>query len=214
MKILLGDDHMLFRAGLRGILEQLRPDAVFTEVGSYDDLIAHCQGGVRHDIILMDLHMPGWPGFDGILKVRELQPDTPVVVVSASDDVGNIRAAVTRGAAGYVPKTSSAKVMSAAIDLILSGGVYLPPKAILPPGPEHKGHLRTTMDEEPVVAGTLTPRQRDVLRCLRQGKSNKQIATELGLTEGTIKVHLTSIFRFLGVKNRTQAAMALNGAEP
>ena len=106
MKILIGDDHLLFREGLRRLLEQLHAEASFVEAGTFGEVIEHCRGD-RFDIVLMDLHMPGWPGFEGIREVHELQPATPVVVISASEALGDIRGALDQGATGYIPKSSS-----------------------------------------------------------------------------------------------------------
>lgn len=208
MKILIGDDHLLFREGLRRLLEQLHADATFVEAGTFGEVIEHCRGGERFDVVLMDLNMPNWPGFDGIREVQALQPGTPVVVVSASETLNDIRGALDHGATGYIPKSSSVKVMLGALNLVFSGGIYVPPGA-LTFGAEPNGRRRPMETAAERAAGYgLTQRQREVLDCLRAGKSNKQIAYELGLSEGTVKIHVTAIFKSLGVKNRTQAVIA------
>ncbi|HYD30218.1 MAG TPA: response regulator transcription factor [Azospirillaceae bacterium] len=208
MKILIGDDHLLFREGLRRLLDQLDPQAVFSDASTFGEMLAHCQSGAPFDLILIDLQMPGWPGFSGLSQIRNLLSSTPLVVVSASESHADMRAALEHGAAGFIPKSSSVKVMLSALHLVLSGGVYVPPAALnsfgnapaeagIPPLPDRQGGHHG-----------LTQRQWEVLTCLREGKSNKQIAAELGLSEGTVKIHVTAIFKSLGVKNRTQAVIA------
>lgn len=207
MKILIGDDHLLFREGLRRLLEQLQGEASFVEAGTFDEVLDQCRAGTTFDIILMDLHMPNWPGFDGLREIQALQPGVPVVVISASEALGDIRGALDHGATGYIPKSSSVKVMMGALNLVFSGGIYLPPGALT--ASMEAAPRRRTVDMSDRSAGYgLTQRQREVLECLRLGKSNKQIAYELGLSEGTVKIHVTAIFKSLGVKNRTQAVIA------
>lgn len=208
MKILIGDDHLLFREGLRRLLEQLHAEASFVEAGTFGEVIGHCNDGERFDVVLMDLHMPGWPGFDGLREVRDLQPGTPVVVISASESLSDIRGALDAGATGYIPKSSSVKVMMGALNLVFSGGIYVPPGAITYGGDTAPRRRATEPGADRGGTYGLTQRQREVLDCLRAGKSNKQIAYELGLSEGTVKIHVTAIFKSLGVKNRTQAVIA------
>ena len=214
MKILIGDVHELFRAGLRLLLEPLQEGMSFGEAGTFDGLVDRCRGGERHDLILMDLRLPGWPGFEGLRAVRALQPDTPLVVVSASEAVGDMRQVLEQGARGFIPKSSSSAVLRGALDLVLSGGVYVPPMAFRaspePPErhqePEDEHHQEP--EDEPRGSRGLSPRQREVLAGLCVGKSNKQISYELGLSEGTVKIHVTAVFKSFGVRNRTQAVIA------
>ncbi|MCM8737231.1 response regulator transcription factor [Azospirillum sp. A1-3] len=210
MKILIGDDHVLFREGLRRLLEQLRDNATFAEASNFDELLDMAASkDEAYDLVLTDLRMPGWPGFSGIGMLRERQPNAKVVVVSASEAQADVREALENGAAGYIPKSSSVKIMLSALDLIFSGGVYVP-ATVLREGiePDHRGAGGVIPPTDPQLEQLLTQRQREVLDRLREGKSNKQIAHELGLSEGTVKIHMTAIFKSLGVRNRTQAAMA------
>ncbi|WP_372394358.1 response regulator transcription factor [Azospirillum sp. HJ39] len=210
MKILIGDDHVLFREGLRRLLEQLRENATFAEASNFDELLD--MAAVKdeaYDLVLTDLRMPGWPGFSGIGMLRDRQPNAKVVVISASEAQTDVREALENGAAGYIPKSSSVKIMLSALDLIFSGGVYVP-ATVLREGIEgdQRGGGSVMPPSDPQLEQLLTQRQREVLDRLREGKSNKQIAHELGLSEGTVKIHMTAIFKSLGVRNRTQAAMA------
>ncbi|SMH47375.1 response regulator [Azospirillum agricola] len=206
MKILIGDDHVLFREGLRRLLEQLKEGATFGEASNFDELLALAGAGEAYDLVLTDLRMPGWPGFSGIEALREKQPGAKVVVVSASEAHSDVREALENGASGYIPKSSSVKIMLSALDLIFSGGVYVP-ATVLREGAEPEARV-VVPPADPQLEQLLTQRQREVLDRLREGKSNKQIAHELGLSEGTVKIHMTAIFKSLGVRNRTQAAMA------
>jgi DNA-binding NarL/FixJ family response regulator len=207
MKILIGDDHLLFREGLRRLLEQLHGEASFVEAGTFNELLDRCRADHVFDVVLMDLHMPNWPGFSGLRELQALQPGVPVVVISASEALGDIRGALDHGATGYIPKSSSVKVMMGALNLVFSGGIYVPPGALS--ASMDAAPRRRSLEVGDRSAGYgLTQRQREVLECLRLGKSNKQIAYELGLSEGTVKIHVTAIFKSLGVKNRTQAVIA------
>lgn len=212
MKILIGDDHLLFREGLCRLLTQLDDQASFVEAGTFDDVLSLARDGQDFDLVLLDLQMPGFPGFSGVQEICEAQAGTPVVIVSASEAQADVRAALDAGASGYIPKSSSVKIMLSALNLIFSGGIYVPPAAILGDGPGVGGGSAAAGGGGAAAgapgAPTLTQRQRDVLRCLREGKSNKQIAYELGLSEGTVKIHVTAVMRSLGVRNRTQAVIA------
>jgi DNA-binding NarL/FixJ family response regulator len=211
MRILIGDDHLLFREGLRRLLEQLSADAEFVDASTFDEVLSAAEASSTDiDLALIDLQMPGWPGFRGIATLRGLLPKTPIVVVSASESVSDMKAAFEHGSSGYIPKSSSVKVMLGALNLVFSGGVYVPPAALMTPdgapGSDVPGILHPSGGR--YGAASLTHRQWEVLNCLREGKSNKQIAYELGLSEGTVKIHVTAIFKSLGVKNRTQAVIA------
>lgn len=212
MNILIGDDHLLFREGLGRLLMQLSADAVFTECGTYDEVLQYCQSDQDFDLILLDLQMPGWPGYAGIQQICEMQAGTPVVIVSASESQNDVRSALDAGASGYIPKSSSVKIMLSALNLVFSGGIYVPPAALQSDSHAVSANAGNQAGAAPSGGGggmpSLTQRQRDVLRCLREGKSNKQIAYELGLSEGTVKIHVTAVMRSLGVRNRTQAVIA------
>jgi len=221
MNVLIADDHLLFRDGLRRLLAQFDSDMTFFEASTYDEVRAMCDGSQAYDLILLDLGMPGWTGFSALGDIHANLPKALLVVVSGSERRSDLLAALENGAAGFIPKSSSAKVLLGALQLVLAGGIYLPEQAIrggerldAGHGHSHNGHAHPdSLADEPAsgfINGNgdqLTPRQRDVLTRLRDGKSNKQIAHELGLTEGTVKVHVTAILRHLGVRNRTQAAL-------
>ncbi len=209
MKLLLADDHALFRQALRHILNELGPDTAIVEAESLSKALALAQEHPDLDLALLDLKMPDVRGIDSVHVFRQRFPALPIVVLSASEDCDDIEAVLDAGALGFVPKSSPAAVLLGALRLVLEGGVYLPPqllsrvapapRAAQPTSPAFGGHSR--------VDG-LTERQIEVLRLLEQGKSNKEIARDLALSEGTIKIHLAAVFRALNVRNRTEAVLA------
>lgn len=204
MRILLADDHPLFREGLKPVLEKLDKGVELVEAMDYPsafDLmhrVGHINGGV--DLALLDLYMPGMDGLEGVLRFRAAFPDTPVVVLSASEQTENIHKLLSAGALGYLTKAASSETIISALRLVMSGGVYVPPQLLDPQGnaPNLPDPLRHT---------ALTTRQIEVLRELAKGLTNKQIAKALDVTEGTVKIHMASVFRILKVQNRTEAVL-------
>ena len=204
MRILLADDHDLFRAGLGMVLQGLGDVVEVTQADSLSAAIDCVDQMPELDLALLDLNMPAMNGMTGLRQFRQQFPLIPVVIISGSDSPADAQQALDAGASGYIHKSSPPQVVLSALQLVLAGGVYVPPQALrrddeapaaLPP--MHKGKL-----------GGLTARQIDVLRLLAAGKPNKLIARELGLSEGTVKIHLSTIFRVLDVNNRTEAVLA------
>lgn len=203
MKVLLADDHALFREGVRLVLESLVDGPLeVVEASDYIQALATIRADGSIDIGLVDLNMPGMDGFSGIEALKRASPDLHLVVVSASEQPSDIRRALDAGAHGYITKASSSAAMLEAIRLVLTGETFISPGLEVPSGSgsANGGDVDT-------LRQALTPRQRDVLAMLRQGKSNKEIARDLDLAEITVKLHVTAILRALGVENRTQAAI-------
>lgn len=194
MKVLIADDHPLVRDALARALLELDPALQALQTGSLDGLIELARGGGA-DLALVDLNMPGMNGVEGLLKVRAAAPTLPLVVASGQDDAPTIRAVLATGAAGFIPKSERAEVLIGALRLVLAGGTYVPPRMLDAPPPAG------------ATAGDLTPRQLDVLKLLMRGEPNKLIARELGLTEGTVKIHIAAILRALEARNRTEAVV-------
>lgn len=205
MNILLVDDHALFREGLKFLLGSLDAGLVLHEAGNCAQAIERTAAR-RYDLILLDLNMPGLNRLDALEALRDAAPDAPVVVLSGEGDPAVVRAAIERGAMGFIPKSATPEVLIQALRLVLAHGVYLPVEvldaayATSTSPPEVHGHVASVKP----VAG-LTPRQMEVLRCVIQGKPNKVIARELGVAESTVKVHLSSVLRAFGARNRTEA---------
>lgn len=200
MRILLADDHDLFRAGLAMVLQGLPEAFELIQAASLAAAIECTETTDGVDLALLDLHMPAMNGMAGLRDFRKRFPAVPVVIVSASDACADVQEALDAGASGYIHKSSPPQVMLSALELVLAGGVYVPPQAL---GPT----LARALPDLPKPGG-LTARQLDVLRLLAAGKPNKLIARELGLSEGTVKIHLSTIFRVLDVNNRTEAVLA------
>jgi len=201
-RIVIADDHPLFRGALRQALCDIYPDISIEEAGSLDDVVAILDGGEEPDLILLDLKMPGVQGFSGLMYLRAQYPGVPVVVVSANEDSPVIRRSLDFGASGFVPKSTSADQIRVALAAVLAGEPWVPPEVDLTEAED---------DEDSEIAArlaTLTPQQVRVLMMLSQGLLNKQIAFELGVSEATIKAHVSAILQKMGVDSRTQAVIA------
>lgn len=200
MKILVIDDHALFREGLSHVLDALDDEVNILHAPDYERALLHAAENPDLDLVLLDLNMPGKDGFTALDSFARDYPALPVVILSASNQRHDIQRALDQGAMGYIPKETTSAVMLSALQLILAGGVYIPPNLAQRDVSPDKDNFNSPLN--------LTPRQMDVLGLLVQGFSNKDIATQLGLSEATVKMHVTSILKGLGVSNRTQAAMA------
>ncbi|CAH2602625.1 Glycerol metabolism activator [Rhodovastum atsumiense] len=197
-RVLIADDHPLFREAIRNVIACLLEG----EGGGFTCLEATDAEGLARateaagddlDLILLDLFMPGADGMAHLVALRRRVPQTPVVVISAREDGATVRQAITCGAAGFIPKSAPKEQIATALRVVFAGGIYLPPG------------LAT---DEPAVepsGSELTPRQIAVLELIVQGKSNKQIAHELAISEMTVKAHVTAVLRKLGVFSRAQA---------
>ena len=197
--ILIADDHPLFREALRGAVQRILPGATLCEADSVDALYGLVEAHADADLLLMDLNMPGAHGFSALVHLRALHPQLPVVVVSAREEPSVMRRALDHGALGFIPKSADSDTIGEAIGLVLEGERWAPAAAA------------PAMDrDEQAVAQRLrelTPQQFRVLQMLGEGRLNKQIAWDLGVSEATIKAHVTAVLRKLGVGNRTQAVL-------
>lgn len=200
---LIVDDHPLFRDGLIGILKNLFQDATTIEATTIDSALAAINENDDIELALLDLTMPGVSGFDGFLNIRALAPQLPIAIVSGLEDNRIIQEALSHGAAGFIPKTSSPEELQYAIQNILDGNIHTP-DCYEPPAIDHE-HTNFT-----AKLMTLTPQQMRVLRMLRQGLLNKQIAYDLNIGETTVKAHVSEILRKLEVYSRTQAVIEVN----
>ncbi|HEX5999083.1 MAG TPA: response regulator transcription factor [Hyphomicrobiaceae bacterium] len=203
-RFIIVDDHPLFRGALSQALGDAFAFAEVLESGSLDELTDQLATTVDVDLILLDLAMPGVHGVSGLLYLRAQHPEIPVAVVSASDDPGTIRQCLDCGASGFIPKSQPVECIRDAIRKILSGEVWLPADIDLSSvaGGE-TAELVSRMS-------TLTPQQVRVLMMLGEGLLNKQIAFKLGVSEATIKAHVSAILQKLGVDSRTQAVIAIS----
>ncbi|MBC8749877.1 DNA-binding NarL/FixJ family response regulator [Paraburkholderia sp. WC7.3g] len=239
MKFLVADDHELIRQGVKGMLRGFDPDAQFDEADSWETLASAARPDANHDLAIVDLHMPGMSGAMSLETLLKANPALPVVVLSAEESPDEMRAVLAAGALGFVPKRQPASVMLKAIELVLSGGAYVPIEALsllgsretqaagcagadangpavvpVPSAAPQSEPLRQAPSLQPHqqhLLENLSPRQQDIMRLVHRGWTNKMIARELGVAEGTVKVHLSVIFRALGVHNRSTAIAVING---
>jgi DNA-binding NarL/FixJ family response regulator len=201
-RILIADDHPLFRGALREAVSGFLQGTHISEAGSFDEAVDLLERGGDIDLVLLDLRMPGTRGFSGLMYLRAQHPGVPIAVVSANDDPSAIRRCMEFGASGFIPKTLGVDAMRGAISQILNGGVWTPPDVDLGGGSDKEtAALLTRM-------ATLTPQQVRVLMMLSEGLLNKQIAYQLGVSEATVKAHVSAILQKLGVESRTQAVIA------
>lgn len=200
--IVIADDHPLFRGALRQAIGSLLPRSRVLEATGLDALKGTLAAEKEVDLILLDLTMPGVQGFSGLISLRAEHPDIPVVIVSATEEPTVIRRAIEFGASGFIPKSMNVDSIGSAIEAVLAGDAWTPPDV----------DLTATEDKETADLvrrlGTLTPQQVRVLMMLSEGLLNKQIAYELGVSEATVKAHVSAILDKLGVDSRTQAVIA------
>jgi DNA-binding NarL/FixJ family response regulator len=202
LEIIVADDHPLFREALRHALGRAVPDATVVEADTVAALLDEAERHPEADLLLLDLNMPGANGFSALVQMRAHHPSLPVVIISANEDPGVIRRSIAHGAAGFVPKSSTVEEMVEALRAVLDGDVWIPASV--------DAESPTLEGPEADVASrlaSLTPQQFRVLTMLSAGLLNKQIAYELGVSEATIKAHMTAIMQKLGATNRTQAVV-------
>ena len=205
--LLIADDHPLFRGALREAVTGVFGQADVAEAGTFEEVSELLERGGDIDLILLDLSMPGVRGFSGLMYLRAQYPGLPIVVVSANDDPAVIRRCMEFGASGFIPKTLGIEALRAAIARVLQGEVWTPPDVDLTrPADAETAALVARLS-------TLTPQQVRVLMMLSGGLLNKQIAYELGVSEATVKAHVSAILQKLGVESRTQAVIAAGRIE-
>ncbi|MCE9684783.1 response regulator transcription factor [Shewanella sp. AS16] len=207
LTIIIADDHPLFRNALRQALGMAFSDTLWFEADSAEALQAVLDQTAACDLILLDLQMPGSHGYSTLIHLRSHYPDLPVVVISAHEDINTISRAIHYGGAAFIPKSASMDTLEAALTAVLSGDIWLPPGTNIIPIEDD------AVDQMASKLSDLTPQQYKVLQMFAEGLLNKQIAYDLGVSEATIKAHATAIFRKLGVRNRTQAVIALQQLE-
>ncbi|MBO0366102.1 response regulator transcription factor ErdR [Pseudomonas shirazensis] len=207
-EILIADDHPLFRSALRqAVTLGLGPDVRLVEVASIAELETHLSDKSDWDLVLLDLNMPGAYGFSGLVLLRGQYPQIPVVMVSAQEEAAVVVKSREFGASGFIPKSSTLEQIQDAVQKVLDGEVWWPPQAF------EKVDVSAEAKAASEGLASLTPQQFRVLTMVCEGLLNKQIAYELSVSEATIKAHVTAIFRKLGVRTRTQAALLLQQLE-
>lgn len=207
MKLILADDHTLFRDGLALLLKAHCAGCEVWEGDGLDAALAEAKAHPDANAALLDLHMPGMAGMDGVQGIRrfvELHPALPLIILTGDDEPGKIQHVLAAGASGFIPKSSTPAVMLSAIQLVRSGGTYIPPQFLS--SASVSAHTPPSASIRERAQTQLTDRQTQVLRLLAAGKPNKAICRELNIEEGTVKAHIATVFRVLDVANRTEAA--------
>lgn len=212
MRILVADDHALFLKGLEFILSDIAKPIEFVCAKDYTEIFDIINKDKAFDLVLTDLAMPGANWLSAIEKIYKSLPETPIVILSAVFDKEIVQKTIDIGVSGYISKASSNAIILSAINLVLSGGIYIPAELLNNTSHNEFDNLKhieniTTQDNIEENIKILTPRQIDVINLISKGLSNKQIAFNLGLTEGTVKLHVTAILKLLNVYNRTGALM-------
>jgi DNA-binding NarL/FixJ family response regulator len=201
--IIIADDHPLFRGALKQALSVTGEGADIVEAGDFEEARKAAGAHPDADLMMLDLAMPGVSGLTGLMMIRAEYPDLPVAVISASDDQPTIRRALELGASAFISKSSGLEDIRSAIATVLAGGLWIPPG--FDAGLEHDPEVGRLIAR----LKTLTPQQTRVLGMIGEGLLNKQIAYELGVSEATIKAHVSAILLKLGVDSRTQAVIQL-----
>lgn len=204
LTIIIADDHPLFRGALRQALSGLGPKTAIVEAGDFETTRQAALDEPEADLVLLDLAMPGVSGLSGLIALRSEFVSLPVIVVSASDDQGTIRGAIDLGASGYIPKSASIDQIREAVGQVLQGNLWVPA------GMDLTSEMDSEANDLVTRLKSLTPQQSRVLGMLGEGLLNKQIAYELGVSEATIKAHVSAVLQKLGVDSRTQAVIQLS----
>lgn len=207
MKILVVDDHVLIREALRSVLRELKPDATIIEAPGSEEAMRLVVEHPDLALIVLDLKLPDRDGFAVLTELRQRYPAISIVVLSGFHDRANVVRALDLGALGFIPKTAQREVMISALNLVFSGGIYIPPEILVRQEP-----FATQPADRPAMSPAelgLTERQIEVLALMMQGKSNKAICRMLDLAEPTVKNHVTAILKALNVTNRTEAVIAV-----
>ena len=211
IKILIVEDHPMFREALLTALQLARPDAKVLAAETIDQAQSIIRENRGVDIVLLDLSLPGITGFEGLMLLRAAFPDVPLMIVSGLDDPKIVQEAIRLGAAGFVPKSANKAMLLEAITEVLSGTVYLTPELAQKLSASRGGGEERDV---PRRVAKLTPAQLRVLQLIRQGKLNKQIAHELGISETTVKAHVSEILHKLNVVSRTQIVIETAHLDP
>ncbi len=200
-RILVADDHPMFRDAMCLVIVRIFPEANIVEAGTLAAATAELEREARTDLVLLDLNMPGMQGFAGLIYLCAQFPGVPIAIISANEEPPVIRCAIRAGASGYIPKSVPLEVMCAALHTLLDGKVWVPA------GVNTGAHAAPDDEDATARIARLTPQQTRVLMMLSDGMINKQIAYELGVSEGTVKAHVSAILQKLGVISRTQAVI-------
>ena len=204
MKVLLVDDHAILRESLAMLLQSMLPEPLVAwHAGSCEQAFSAIEANGAPDMVLIDLGLPGMSGIEGIARLRELAPATPIIVLSSSDDRETVLRALDAGAMCFIPKTATSGIFESSLRLVMAKGIAVPQSV--------SNRADSSQVAEPSVTRPadlgLTQRQSDVLYQILQGRSAKLIARDLSLSASTVKTHTSAVLRALNVTTRTQAVV-------
>ena len=202
-RILIADDHPMVRDGLRAVLSVVFDRCEAFEAENLGEAVELIEREGEFDLVLLDVNMPGMDGLEGLRRMRERFADTPVVMISAQCEARQVEEAIRRGAAGFIPKSLPRSEIVAALSKVLAGEVFVPANLQSSPQDDHLAEIEARI-------ATLTPQQKMVLQLVVAGRLNKEIAYVLGVTETTVKAHVSAILQKLRVFSRTQAVILAN----
>ncbi len=207
MRVLVADDHELVTDALRKYLKRIDPDVEVFGATNFEEAVDRVQGSDGFDLIILDLYFPDMPGLEGLTLLRRQCPDVPIVMISGIADHREMMDALDRGAAGFIPKDLPSRTIVKALELVLAGERYVPSRLVSDPSvtARDRGHRRKMAHAAGSQLNELTVREYEVLSLLFEGKSNKEIARQIGVKEVTAAFHLRGVFKKLGASNRTQA---------
>ena len=201
MKVLITDEQSLFRDGLSLRLKEIKEDIIILQSSSLSEMQKILSRETDTDVLILDIDLADLEYTDVINKIKIIAPNTKIIAISSSEDIRNIKKILSLGVKGYITKRSDSNILSGALKLILEGGTYIPP-AILNNSVDY-----SASSNQSCLKKNLTNRQSQVLDLIAQGKSNKQIAYDMGVSEATVKLHINALLRSLKVNNRTQAVI-------
>ena len=204
MHLVLADDHKLVLDALQALLKKLRPEIEITKATDFDQVLERVSNARVLDLVVLDVNMPGMNGLEGLKTMKRRYPDLPVILLSGEGDPRLVRDALSNGAAGFIPKDLAGEAMLRALELVLSGETYVPTIALTQPSRQAPYKPEPWRDPASPLH-RLTRRESEVLSLLIHGRSNKDIAKQLGLKDVTVAFHLKGIFHKLGASNRTEA---------
>lgn len=202
MKVLIADEQSLFRDGLTLRLKEINQNIDILQSSSLTEMLQILSAEPNTDILILDIDLAGFSAEETIKNIQNISPSAKIIAISSSEDVRNIKNILSLGAKGYIPKRSDSNILSGALKLILDGGTYIPPIML-----KTDSISKSTSPTLPPLKKNLTNRQSQVLDLIAQGKSNKQIAYDMGVSEATVKLHINALLRSLKVNNRTQAVI-------
>lgn len=209
MKLLLVDDHALFREGMALLLRLLDPSMEVLHAADVPEAAVIVRSGIDIDLVLLDLHMPGLVGLQALHQLRNEPQAPPIVVLSGSEDLQVVWEAIDAGAMGFIQKQADSLTMQSALGVVLKGGISIPAICLSAGGRRGAASRTPQSREEFMVKHRISERQMQVLAKMAHGKPNKLIARELGISEATVKTHLSALFDALGVRNRTEAVFVI-----